>query len=357
MRPDFYVIGPANPTDPHIELEFLNYTLYPELSIYTFHEWDGTLGPTGDRAFPPYFRGTEGAYFLPDIIRNDHGLPLWKPSLVARVLAVEPFIPLRLIDANIGVRGGRKPLREGAKIVIPAVRYGNEVIDWEETIRRFPEWTDERTRRVRRPPEILLRKDFRPVAPLFTLRFLQREQVVLNQKLGAAICGPEAEVPLKHCHVQRISKLDLDQSANSDPTPADQYEALLAEQVQLAKARPRKKAAAMTDKTPNMRRGPVDDPAVRAKIMALLGEQKQQTISGNRESWSELVIVDGNYYLRSGLTDGPDVSTKRISEDEAWLLLRERAMEGLRLYTFAEQATAQPAAILNYFLEIWRKKP
>lgn len=357
MRPDFYVIGPARPADPHIELEFLNHRVYPELSIYTGLKWDGALDPTIDRVVPPYFRGTEGAFFLPDIICNDHGLPLWKPSLVARMLAVEPFIPLCLIDANIGVRGGRKPLRDGAKIVMPAVRYGHEVIDWDETIRRYPKWADEKMRRGLRPPEILLRKDFRPSAPLFTLGFLQREQIVLNQKLGAAICGPEADVPLKHCHAERISEIGYEQSANCDPTPPDQYDALLAEQVQLAKAKPRKKVEPMALKSPNMRREPIDDPVVRAKIMSLFREQKQQPLSGNRESWSELLMVDGNYYLRSGLTDEPGVSTTRISEDDAWIRLRERAMEGLGLYTFAEQATAQPAAILDYFMDIWRKRP
>lgn len=348
MRPDYYVIGPARPADPHIELEFLNYTLYPEFSIYSGERWGEGPESRLSAGFPPYFRGTKDAHFLPDIICNDHGLPLWKPALVARMLAAERFLPLKLVDVNIGIRGGRKPLAEGAKIVVPAVGYGPEVIDWDETARRFPDWQDKRLRHGLRPPELILREDFRPKAPVFRLSFLQREQIVLNAALHAALCGPEAE-PLCHCHVAPLATLGYDQCATLGATPPERYAELLAAAIEAAKSRPRKAPAAAP-----LRPEPVDNPAVRAEVMAMFARIRTQPLSGSRESWSELVQVGEDYYHRSGLTDSAEVSTRRMSEDEAWRALRARAMEGLGLYTFKEQAGARPEMILDYFRSIWR---
>jgi hypothetical protein len=350
MRPDFHVIGPARPADPHIELEFLNHTLYPEFSIYSGERWGEGPDSRLSAPFPPTFRGTRDAAFLPDIICNDHGLPLWKPALVARVLAVERFIPLLLVDAAITVRGGRRPLPEGAKIVVPAVGYGPEVIDWGETARRHPFWQEDRNRHGLRPPEIILREDFRPAAPLFRLSFLNREQIVLNDRLAAAICGPEAEVPLRHCHVARLSGIGYDQPANVGPTPAGRYAALLEDHLQAAKPGPRKAAAP----EPAPPRAP-DEAGPQAEVLAMFADIRQQPLSGNRESWSELVQVGADYYLRSGQTDSAEVHTRRLSDTEAWHRLRERAMEGLGLYTFREQAGARPETIRDYYRSIWHR--
>lgn len=348
MRPEFYVIGPARPADPHIELEFLNYRLYPEFSAYSGERWGEGPDSRLSAGLPPYFRGTKDAHFLPDIICNDHGLPLWKPALVKRLLAAEKFLPVKLVDVNIGIRGGRKPLAEGAKIVVPAVGYGIEVIDWDETVRHYPKWQDERLRRGLRPPEIFLREDFRPKAPLFRLSFLLREQIVLSAALHAALCGPGAE-PLCHCQLAPLATLGYDQNATVGATDPERYAELLAARIEAAKTRPRKAPAAAPS-----RPEPVDDPAVRAEIMAMFAHIRRQPLSGNRETWSELVQVGEDFYHRSGLTDSAEVSTRRLSEDEAWRALRERAMEGLGLYTFKEQAGARPEMILDYFRSIWR---
>ena len=347
MGLDFYVIGPARPADPHIELEFLNYTLYPEFSIYSGEKLGEGPDSRLSAGLPPYFRGTTDAHFLPDIICNDHGLPLWKPALVARMLAAEKVLPLKLVDVNIGIRGGRKPLAEGARIVVPAVGYGPEVIDWDETTRRHPDWQDKRLRHGLRPPEIILRENFRPKAPIFRLSFLQREQVVLSAALHAALCGPDAP-PLRHCHVAPLATLGYDQSATVGPTDPVRYADLLAAEIERAKARPRK--------TPVAPQNPeaLDEPAVRAKVMEMFAHIRNQSLSGNRETWSELVQVEENFYLRSGLTDSAEVSTRRMSENEAWRALRERAMEGIGLYTFKEQAGARPEMILDYYRSIWR---
>lgn len=350
MGLDFYVIGPARPADPHIELEFLNYTLYPEFSIYSGERLGEGPDSRLSAGLPPYFRGTTDAHFLPDIICNDHGLPLWKPALVARMLAAEKVLPLKLVDVNIGIRGGRKPLAEGARIVVPAVGYGPEVIDWDETTRRHPDWQDKRLRHGLRPPEIILRGDFRPKAPIFRLSFLQREQVVLNAALHAALCGAEAP-PLRHCHVAPLCSLGYDRRANVGATPPERYAEWLAAVIEATQNRPRKTTVAP------LHPEPVDDPALRAEVMAMFAHVRTQTLSGNRETWSELVQVDENYYHRSGLADSAEIYTRRLSEGEAWRALRARALEGLGLYTSKEQAEARPEMILDYYRSIWRGHP
>lgn len=81
---------------------------------------------------------------------------------------------------------------------------------------------------------------------------------------------------------------------------------------------------------------------------------RQHPLSGNRESWSELRRLDTGYAHLSGQTDSPEVYSRGVSEDEAWRYLRNRAMEGIGLFTFKEQASARPEAILDYFRSIWR---
>ncbi|AOZ68738.1 hypothetical protein LPB142_04910 [Rhodobacter xanthinilyticus] len=348
MRPDFHVLGPARPADPHIELEFLNPRLYPELSSASGLALGTPAMTTEQQAYPPYFRGTRDAAFLPDVICNDHGLPLWKDALVETLIAIDRFTPMSRIRARIGIKGARKPLAEGATILLPKTVYGDEVIDWDEIARRDPEWAAHGRPAGLRPQNILLREEFRPKAQVFRLRLLGREQIVLGERLGAALCGPNAEIALRHCHAARLSELGYDQTATLGATPPDRYAALLEAHLQAAKAAPGPRANSAAPALSEAER------SVRGQVLAMFARIGAQPLSGNRETWSRLELAGGRYRYVCGQTESPEVSSRTVSEQEAWNYLRARAAEGLGLYTTREKASARPEAILDYYQSIWR---
>lgn len=349
MRPDFHVLGPARPADPHIELEFLNPRLYPELSAYSGLDLSTPAATPEQQASPPYFRGTKDAAFLPDVICNDHGLPLWKDALVQKLIEIDRFTPMSRIRAHIGIKGGRKPLAEGATILLPKIVYGDEVIDWDEIARRDPDWAKHGRPNGLRPQNIILRQDFRPKAQVFRLRLLNREQIVLGERLGAALCGPNAELELRHCHAARLSSLGYDQTATLGATPPDLYADLLEQHLCAAKAASRRGGK---QTVPPLS---AEETKLRQEILMMFAHIGVQTLSDNRETWSKLTVADGTYRYICGLTDSHEVSTKTVSEAVAWDHLRNRAAEGLGLHTVKEQASAKPEAILDYYQSIWRR--
>lgn len=107
----------------------------------------------------------------------------------------------------------------------------------------------------------------------------------------------------------------------------------------------------MTDATPPAAQ--MTEAEAEAEVMALFARVGRCALSGNRESWSELVQVGEDFHLRQGEHLSANVYTSRITRSSAWERLRSLGLERLERYTFAEQAAARPEEIAGWFRSVW----
>ncbi|MCE1237739.1 MAG: hypothetical protein LWW93_15420 [Hyphomicrobiales bacterium] len=331
-RPDFLVLGPATPPDPHIELKLLEGTLPSD------------LGTGRDRERPrrmrPAFVGDEGAAFLPSIPANDRGLHLWSETLVDRMRKALADPPVDFHEADIFMRGRSEPLPERYFVVVPHVVHA-DVIDHEASARLWPPWGETPRPAFAHPDRIVLRADFAPKEAVFGLDFLGSSGLALHPDFEAKLCG---WVNLWHTWAQRISEIRLGaHPATEFPTPSDDYSGMLISRVERLLSPPKPK--------PSPPR-PASMDEARALCLDRVRAMGGLSLSSNRESWSRLVVDDGAFLMEGGDVDADAAHVRTLSEEEAWSLICERIFDDLGLYRSGERDAVSPETMVARLFEM-----
>lgn len=90
-----------------------------------------------------------------------------------------------------------------------------------------------------------------------------------------------------------------------------------------------------------------------AEVMALFARVGRCTLASDRESWTELVQVGEDVYLRHGAHLSANVSTTRIPRAAAWARLRSLGLERLWRARGADAPAPRPEEIAGWFRAIW----
>ena len=325
-RPDFLVIGPAVPPDPHIELKLLDMTV-------DVGPWSRDESRRPRRG--PVFVGDEGAILLPSIPANDRGLHLWSEPMVARLREVIADPPVDVVEAEIRILGRPGLLPERYFVVVPHVVH-TDVIDREASARLSSTRGETRGSRAEGLDRIVLRPDFAPTEAVFGLDFLGSAGLALHPDFESRFVG---RVNLWHSWVSRISEIRLGHHpANELPTPWENHAEMVRGRIEALSSPPEPK--------PRPPR-PADMEEARALCLARVRARGGLTLSGNRESWSRLVVRDGELFHESGDVGDGRVHVRDLGEEEAWSMIRDRVFEDMGLWRREERAVVTPEALVT----------
>lgn len=325
-RPDFMVIGPANPPDPHCALRLLNWEFHRDL-------WDGSYDPKRPRRTRPLFVGDERLAYYPSILLNDRGLCLWSGDIVNTVRTLLPDPPADFIEAELRIEGWSSSLPSAFWVVMPHVTY-HDVIDHAQSARLWP-------RPAHHADRIVLRPDFVPEVPFFGLDFLGTDAIALIPEFAEKL---SAYVNFWHCWMPHVSEIRTGEHRPTQfPTPEDGFAESVRRQIALLRE-PRQAPE------PCM---PITMEQARTHRLEHVREKGSMALNGNRESWSRLSYTDQSFFIEHGDVDSNDSSFSRISADTAWSLIQSRVFEDMGLYKDAERMAVAPEQILARLKQIF----
>ncbi|MBW6506738.1 MAG: hypothetical protein K0B00_08330 [Rhodobacteraceae bacterium] len=225
--------------------------------------------------------------------------------------------PATFFQAEIRIRGRRKPLPDAYFLVAPHVRYTG-VLDDAASARLWPAWGTDPRPPLARPDHVVLNEGFAPAEAFFELDVLPMGAVALPPDFAARLLP---RVNLWHTWAPMLSQMRLGaEVATEFPTDHETHAVLLTSALAQLRKRPAR---------PKPPPAPLSEARARALCLQNVRKRGRLNLFGNREYWSDLMASGGDWYVVEGETGVEGSQTRQVDTEQAWRHIHARILTEL----------------------------